>query len=273
MRLLRTTQSKYYRASAVHSLGSIWTNRKDLESELGSCAFLQSVDPVVNNLIEDANSDHSNVFNIDGERTTSVLEASSWVGEWGANLLAVVNDLIDEQESFNEAYLEISKHAPEGGFDNLEQTIDHLQLSIGREERIVLDTLGEWATAANVPSQQADDGERNGVLSVDVEVPKDGVYRESKLVIWGGRRFECLTRGQIEVIDLLHDRYKKGLPDVNLKDIKRIAKVQTNNGFKQNVFKLNRKSGPRIHPVACIVFQSTYDSYRLIDPRKVPKSS
>jgi hypothetical protein len=126
---------------------------------------------------------------------------------------------------------------------------------------------------ASKKSLESENGDQNGNSATDVEFPKDGVYRESKLVIWGGRRFECLTRGQIEVIYLLHDRYKKGLPDVNLKDIKRIAKVQTNNGFKQNVFKLNRKSGPRIHPVECIVAQSTRDSYRLIDPRNVPKSS
>ena len=128
----------------------------------------------------------------------------------------------------------------------------------------------EFASKKSLESEKCD---QNGNSATDIEFPKDGVYKESKLVIWGGRRFECLTRGQLAVIDLLHERYKKGLPDVKLSEIKRIAEVQTSNGFKQNVFKLNRKSGPRIHPVECIVAQSTYDSYRLIEPRNVPKSS
>lgn len=101
----------------------------------------------------------------------------------------------------------------------------------------------------------------------------DGVFRDAKMVIWGGRTFELLTPGQLRVIEVLYDRFTQGRPDVLNSDICRLAKVQDRGGFRQNVFKLNRKSGPKMHPVECIVVQTTLNSHRLIDPTKVPKSS
>ena len=101
----------------------------------------------------------------------------------------------------------------------------------------------------------------------------DGVFKDSRLVIWGGRKFEFLTGAQFRVVELLLDRYKAGRADVTTSDICRIAKIQACGGFKQNVFKLNRKDWPRVHPVECIVVQSSKDTYRLIDPKKVPACS
>jgi len=245
LRLLRTTQSKSYRASAVHSLGSIWTNRKDLESELRSYAFLQSFDPVVNNLIEDANAQHSNIFSIDGERTTSVLEASSWVGEWGAQLLEAVSELINMQVSFNDAYLEISVHTPEGGLDNLEQSIDHLQLLITRWETVALGSLEGFAAAANDPFQQADDG--------------DGLFENDRILVWGGVRF-TLTTNQAVIFRLLVDAYPGDVTDGTFGD--------RGIGVLRDSFRFNNAQGKKEnYPCrGLITGGSVRDSKRLIDP-------
>ncbi len=105
------------------------------------------------------------------------------------------------------------------------------------------------------------------------ELQSDGVFPEAKMVVWGGRTFELLTPGQLRVIRVLYDRFTQGRPDVLNSEICRLARVQDRGGFRQNVFKLNRKGGPKIHPVECIVVQSTSNAHRLIDPTKVPKSS
>jgi hypothetical protein len=103
--------------------------------------------------------------------------------------------------------------------------------------------------------------------------PNDGLYEDSKLFVWGGRKFDSLTNGQVRVVKLLYERYKAGRPDVRISDICKNAKVQASGGFKQNVFKLRRSGWPNIHPVACIVVNSGQDTYRLIDPGKVPACS
>jgi hypothetical protein len=153
--------------------------------------------------------------------------------------------------------------------------IDQYKFDIGKG--LVTTLSNAWVTSHQVCRQLAKrdvpKGEAAGHEPQVSVQDGDGVFKDSHLVIWGGRRFEFLTPGQLRVVELLLDRYKTGRADVRISEICRIAKVQARGGFKQNVFKLNRKDWPPIHPVECIVVQSSQDTYRLIDPEKVPACS
>lgn len=240
LELLRTTQSKSYRASAVHSLDSIWTHRNEIGSKVRSYAMLQAIEPNVHNIIDNAYT--SGVFNIDRERTSSVLEASMWVGEWGAHLLEAVNELIYMQERFIDAWQVLKEFIPIGGLENLEQTIEQLQVSIDRAETVSLSTLREIAPAASVSSQQADDGDRDGVKT-------DGLYRADALFVWNGKHYEWLTETMMDVLELLYKCY----PDaVKPSAIEYKIGVIPEDGFKK-IFRVNRKTQRGKHDVVLII--------------------
>lgn len=99
---------------------------------------------------------------------------------------------------------------------------------------------------------------------------EEGLDEDGKAFTWGGRRFDRLTPGMMRVLKLLYDERQKGFPNVTSSTIGRRAGVATDYGIKSQVFKVNRKGCPPIHPVSEIVIDNGDTTYRLIDPDKVP---
>ncbi|TWT79126.1 hypothetical protein CA13_05240 [Planctomycetes bacterium CA13] len=105
------------------------------------------------------------------------------------------------------------------------------------------------------------------VESIDQSALPDDLYPDELLMIWGGKRYERLTKSIVKVLRVFVDQYRAGFPIVTLKKL-RDNEIHFDGSFRQQAFKLNRKAGPKIHPVAELI-ESVADgggSYRLKDP-------
>jgi hypothetical protein len=120
------------------------------------------------------------------------------------------------------------------------------------------DLLADWIENHAIDEQSTDDH------------PADGLDKEGKAFTWGGVRFDRLTPAMMRVLGLLLDERKKGHPNVPALFIRSRAEVAIDSGMKSQVFKLNRKGWPPVHPVSEIVQDNGDATYRLIDPDKVP---
>ncbi len=100
---------------------------------------------------------------------------------------------------------------------------------------------------------------------VGAEAP-DGIDWESKSCTWGGKLYEQLTPGMLRVVALLIEERRKGCCKLPAAIIGKRADVSVVGGFKQQVFKLNRKGGPKLHPVNAIIVCHGGGFFGLIDP-------
>jgi hypothetical protein len=125
----------------------------------------------------------------------------------------------------------------------------------------IADAWTQW-----IENHANDDNDDRGTADHD----GDGADEPGKAFTWGGRRFDRLTGGMMRVLMLLHDERRKGHPNVPSSIIGHRANVSIDYGVKSQVFKLNRKGGPPVHPVSEIVIDNGDGTHRLIDPDKVP---
>jgi hypothetical protein len=101
--------------------------------------------------------------------------------------------------------------------------------------------------------------------------PDDGLCEMSRTIVWGGRTFDGLTPKIVRVFKLLIDAREKGFPDVAKSQIEKFS--ATEGGTKGQVFKLNRKGWPPLHPAHVLMIDNGNGTYRIIEPSKVPAES
>ncbi|HMO14370.1 MAG TPA: hypothetical protein PKD64_11470 [Pirellulaceae bacterium] len=104
--------------------------------------------------------------------------------------------------------------------------------------------------------------------AVDPLPPGDGLYDDEKVIVWGGVRYDLLTKKMIDILSVLVEQYQKGFPVVSLDLIREQSGYPFYGSFKAQAFKQKRKGEPTIHPVADIIEPAGSGSYRLIDPKK-----
>lgn len=158
------------------------------------------------------------------------------------------------------------------------------------EERFLLFVIGEWerlqleppgtpaATIRNAAGVFANAVELMGVIERPVVIipdpPIDGIYPDEKCLIWGGKRYDMLTPKMVAVLSYMVERYQNGFPNVSVASIRQAIQDKAienkiDGAFISQVFKLNRKGGPNIHPVASVIERIAAGEYRLIDPQKI----
>jgi hypothetical protein len=88
----------------------------------------------------------------------------------------------------------------------------------------------------------------------------------SKVMYFGKRKFDRLTKRIVKVLKVLVENWNKGNPALAVADIKSRSGASIQGSFVDDAFKLNRKN-ERIHPVSEIIEQVSSGYYRLRDPR------
>jgi hypothetical protein len=127
------------------------------------------------------------------------------------------------------------------------------------------------------PKCEADKRERDVVTKSKSEEPKkdrtleDGLYPDERCLVWGGRRFDRLTKKMVAILGVFVEAYSKGRPVVSLSAIKIKTKLRFDGSFIKEAFKLNRKGGPLIHDVSKAIEKIADGDYQLIDPLQIEK--
>jgi hypothetical protein len=127
------------------------------------------------------------------------------------------------------------------------------------------------------PKCEADRRKRDVVTKSKSEEPKkdrtleDGLYPDERCLVWGGRRFDRLTKKMVAILGVFVEAYSKGRPVVSLSAIKIKTKLRFDGSFIKEAFKLNRKGGPLIHDVSKAIEKIADGDYQLIDPLQIEK--
>lgn len=149
-----------------------------------------------------------------------------------------------------------------------------------QETGLSVDELADMAAPDFERLQAAAIRRHEGLLDLDGDriPPGDGLYRVEKCFVWGGQRFERLTKKMIAVMGVFESQYRDGFPLVPLNLIKKESGYNFDGSFIDQAFKQNRKGEPPTHPVASLIKMESPGNYRLLDPhliekQKYPKSS
>ncbi len=97
-------------------------------------------------------------------------------------------------------------------------------------------------------------------------IPGDGLYCDEKTMVWGGKKYEKLTKKMVAILTVFVEQYKKGFPKVPLGLIKQKSGYPIEGSFLDQAFKQHRRDEPRVHPVAKVIESAGAGFYRLIDP-------
>lgn len=95
------------------------------------------------------------------------------------------------------------------------------------------------------------------------------LYPAERCLIWGGKRFERLTKKMIDVLAVLIEQFEKGFPVVPVSLIQEKTGLRFDGAFITQAFKQNRKGEPPIHSVASVIEKIADGEYRMIDPDKI----
>jgi hypothetical protein len=197
-----------------------------------------------------------------GQQATLGLEIKKRFNEFEQSLLDWRDDcaeLVERWRWKNDCLSELPKNLYEIFGDPPAPILDRLE-KLRSDARGLLRIVGQCETTPAV--------ERSKNISVERLPPGDGLYIEEKALVWGGQRYERLTKKMIEILAVFVGQYKKGFPVVSLSLIRERTDYSFDGSFLTQAFKQKRKGEPNENPVVSVIESAGSGSYRLIDPAR-----